>query len=312
MSTMHFSNLRLLGVFAIVVESGSFAAAARRLNSSRSRISEQVSDLEKGLNVRLLQRSTRQLNLTEEGKKVYSYARQLPDILNEVESIANPSLPGGKVVITMGHDIANKLFLPLLDDFQARHPNIRLELMLDDECLDLIGEQIDLAVRISKPTESSWVARKLYEESLQIFAHPDYLNSNGGMPKNIAQLSQLRWIILSQKFQDNRVELTGIDNERVEIRPDNYVRCNSPLMMMNMVAQGLGLGVMFPCTICQEIRLGRMVNVMPELHIGPIQFSLIYPSRKQMPARVRALVDFFLAAEVFRKCDMPNDGGVLM
>jgi len=165
LSTINFSHLRLLSVFSVVVDLGSFAAAARQLNTSRSRVSEQVSLLEKDMGVRLLQRSTRQLGLTKEGAQIYERARELPEILRDIESISNPSLPSGTVSITMSHDIAHRIFLPKISEFEKLYPQIKLNLVLRDEVIDLIDKQIDLAIRIGISRDDSLISRVVHQEN---------------------------------------------------------------------------------------------------------------------------------------------------
>jgi len=272
---MDFTHLRLLAVFATVVEAGSFAAAARQLNGGRSQISEQISKLEDVLGVRLLQRSTRQLKLTTEGEGVYEKARQLPFILSEIESTVTATEPHGRVSITMNHDIAHGLMLPLLDDFQKLYPRISLDLNLDDEKQDLIAQQIDLGIRVGMPNDSSLVGRILHEESLCIFASPKYLAENG-TPKTKKEIEKCKWILLTQLSADDifRVRNKG---KTIELRPTDYYRCNSPLMMQRMIVSGLG------------------VSMKSE----PLIFSLVYPSRRQVPQRTRVLIDFLLSNATF-------------
>jgi DNA-binding transcriptional LysR family regulator len=139
MSTIGNAHLRLLSVYATVVEVKSFAEAARRLKSSRSRVSEQVSQLEVVLGVRLLQRSTRQLIVTSEGAGVYEQARRLPQLLQDIESLVASTEPSGRVAITMNHDTAHKFVLPILEEFQSLYPSIQLDLVLNDERVDIIA-----------------------------------------------------------------------------------------------------------------------------------------------------------------------------
>jgi len=209
LSTIDFSHLRLIAIFATVVETGSFAAAARKLLSSRSRISEQVAKLEIDLGVRLLQRSTRQLKMTGEAEQVYAQARQLPEVLRAIESISMPAIPNGRVSVTMNHDIGHKYFLPLMSAFQQAHPQVHLDLVLDDARLDLINEQIDLAIRIGIPKDEALIARPMHEERLAIFASPDYLNEHG-TPKTIKELSNHCWILLNQEHIADFIKLQRV------------------------------------------------------------------------------------------------------
>lgn len=294
LSTIDLAHLRLLATFAIVVECGSFAAAARRLRSSRSRISEQVAQLESSLGIRLLQRSTRKLNVTQEGQEIYQQASRLPGILEAVEAIASPTIPSGRVSITMNHDIAHKYLLPVLGTFQQEYPQIRLDLVLDDARLDLIAEQIDLAIRIGIPRDESLIARVLHEERFALFASPDFL-ARHQINDRPAEIEQLPWVIMSQTETQH---LLRHDNP-VEIHPEKPYRCNSPLMVQQMVIQGLGVGALLPTTVRQEVKSGRLIRILPSISSEAMVFSLVYPSRRQVPLRTRAVIDFLLAARIF-------------
>lgn len=297
MSTMRFSHLRQLATFAIVVETGSFAAAARRIDTSRSRVSEQITALEADLGTRLLQRSTRQLKLTSEGAEVYEQARRLPDILNQVEAVAHTAVPSGRVAITMNHDIAHKYVLPVLDRFQALYPEVKLDLMLDDSPVDLISEQIDLGIRIGFPKDDTLIARMLHEESFALFASPEYL-ARQGTPSTLEALEAHRWVTLLQTSHDGSLRMRQND-ELVEIKARDYYRCNSPLLAQQMIAQGLGIGALLPTTVKDELAKGALVPVMPSLQSDPLVFSLVYPSRRQVPPRTKAVIEYLLAARIF-------------
>lgn len=299
MSTINASHLRLLAIYATVIECGSFAGAARRLNTSRSRISEQVASLESDLGIRLLQRSTRKLKITPEGDAVYRKASKLNELLTEIEAVAVPDRPSGRVSITMNHDIAHLFFLPVIEKFKARHPEVQLDIILDDARLDLIEEQIDLAIRIGFPRDDSVIARMLHEERFALYASPDYLKTNG-TPTNLESLKHHRWVLFTQVTKRATQQLR-YQGEIVEIRPDDYYRCNSPLLGQQMLIRGLGLGVLLPSTVRKEINDGLLVQLMPEISSDPLMFSLVYPSRRQMPQRIRVLIDFLIGERIFEE-----------
>lgn len=293
MSTVNYSHLRLLAVFATVVETGSFAAAARNIGSSRSRVSEQVSQLENVLGIRLLQRSTRQLLVTREGAEIYDKARRLPDILGEVENTVTASEPAGRVALSMNHDFAHKFLLPLLPEFQSRYPKITLDLAIDDEVRDMIAQQIDLSIRIGLPNDSALVGRVLHEESLCVFASPLY-EKKFGLPKTVKDAEKHRWIILPQISSQSVLLRSKRGRKGIEISPRDFYRCNSPLLMQKMILNGLGIGALLPSMVREEIKRHKLKEVLPSYNSEPLIFSLVYPSRKQVPQRTRVLIDFLL------------------
>ncbi|HBR96747.1 MAG TPA: LysR family transcriptional regulator [Gammaproteobacteria bacterium] len=297
MSTIDPSQLRHLAVFAAVVDAGSFAAAARLLHTSRSRVSEQVAQLERALGVRLLQRSTRRLKLTAEGAQVHVHARQLPGILQAVDAVTQPAVPRGRVALTLNHDIAHKFLLPALPAFRRRYPEIQLDLMLNDERLDLIARQIDLGIRIGIPRDDSLIARVLHEERFGVFASAAYLAEHG-TPDSVDALTACHWVILSQANEDRPLTLQRGDTI-VKLRPPQAYRCDSPMLMQQMVIQGMGVGALLPCTVRAEVARGDLVQLLPDLRGERLAFALVYPSRRQLPLRTRVLIDYLVSARLF-------------
>lgn len=292
MSTIKLSQLKGLAIFATVVDSNSFAEAARRLNTSRSRVSEQVADLEAALSVRLLQRTTRQLSLTEEGKAIYEHAKKCHEILHDVDESLNQSLPKGRVSITVTNDIAHKFLLPLLPEFKERYPDIELHIISSDEKLDLIAENIDIGLRIGLPKDDSLVGRVLYQERFALYASPDYLLKYG-TPNDIDSLQQHRWILLSQ-LNNRTMQYLMLDDAPVEIVPQRYELCNSPYLVQEMVKAGLGVSTLLPSTVRQEVASGELVRIYPSISSDKLLFTLVYPSRKQVPSRTRALIEYLI------------------
>ncbi|GAB2676941.1 LysR family transcriptional regulator [Aliiglaciecola aliphaticivorans] len=302
MSTIDFSHLKGLAVFASVVESGSFAEAARRLQSSRSRVSEQVAALEASLQVRLLQRTTRQLMLTDEGKRVFEHAKKCHYILDDIDESLSETIPQGRVSITVTNDIAHKFLLPLLPAFKKRYPKIDLNIVSSDDKLDLIANNIDMGLRIGLPRDDSLVGRVLYQERFAIYASPSYIEQNG-LPESIDALNKHRWILLSQ-LNMHTMQYLMLDNKPVEITPKYFELCNSPHLVQEMVKTGLGVSTLLPSTVKSEVENGELVRIFPRLSSEVLLFTLVYPSRKHVPSRTRALIDYLI--ETCRFGDAPD------
>nr|WP_321483588.1 LysR family transcriptional regulator [uncultured Cohaesibacter sp.] len=297
MSTIGYQHLRPLAIFVRVVDEGSFAAAARSLKSSRSRISEQITQLEDDLGVRLLHRSTRKLSLTEEGRRVYDKVRALPRLLEETIEIATQEKPSGRVSITATHDVGVSQLLPALESFRALYPDVELDINLSDERLDLVAEGIDMGIRIGLPRDDSLIGRVLYEDRFGLYASRDYLATHG-MPRDVEALGRHRWICL------NNVSPGGVHRlfrgkELITLTSAHYELCNSPHMVIAMAMAGMGLAQLFPSTVRKEVAAGQLVPILPELTGETMIFSLVYPSRKHLPLRTRALIDHLLAARLF-------------
>ncbi len=298
MSTIDYSHLKYLAVFATIVECGSFAAAARKLQTSRSRVSEQIGALEISLNLRLIQRSTRKLSITSEGSMVYERARVLPSLLQDIQSICSSDQPSGRVTMTMGHDVANKFIVDALSAFEREYPDISLDLIIDDSALNLIDDQFDLGIRVGFPKDDAFVAHVLHEECFSLYASPDYVE-RFNCPETIVELIDAQWVLIEQVSERARSISLRVNKELRDIRPKHFHMCNSPLMVQNMVKAGLGIAALLPSTVKAEVERGDLVQVMPEVTSDPFVFSLIYPSRKQIPKRTRVLIDYLVNADLF-------------
>lgn len=292
MSTINYSHLKALAVFASVVECGSFAEAARRLGSSRSRVSEQVAGLEASLDVRLLQRTTRQLMLTDEGNAVFPHAKKCHEILHGIDEELRQTAPKGRVSITVTNDIAHKFLLPLLPEFKRRYPEIDLHIVSSDDKLDLIAQNIDVGIRIGLPRDDSLVGRVLYQEQFALYASPDYLKKYGE-PKTIAELNNHTWILLSQ-LNSRIMHYLMLDNTPIDVTPKHYELCNSPHLVQEMVKAGLGISTLLPSTVQKEVASNELIRIFPSLGSETLLFTLVYPSRKHVPSRTRALIDYLV------------------
>lgn len=292
MSTINISHLRLLATYALVVDSGSFAEAARRVQTSRSRVSEQVSQLESQLGVRLLQRSTRQLTVTDEGKMVYAEAKKLHDIIQNIDQSLEEPVPSGRVSITVTNDIAHKFLLPLLPEFKTRYPDISLNVIASDQRLDLIAENIDIGIRIGLPRDDALIGRVLYQERFSLYASKGYLEQYKA-PSSITELQNHRWILLQQSNIGVSQHLM-LDEIPFEITPARYETSSSPHFIQEMVKAGLGIGMLLPSTVKNEVLDGSLMRIFPRVSSAPLLFTLVYPSRKHVPSRTRALINYLV------------------
>lgn len=289
-------QLKRLAIFATVVEQGSFAKAAHLLNMSRSSVSEQVALLEQELQVRLLQRTTRQLTLTYEGQLVYPQALQINHSLHQVTELVNHEQPRGRVRITTTADLALDWLNPKLQAFQALYPEVYFDLILADRELNLVAEQVDLALRIGYLKDDSLVARPLLNSRLQIVASPDYI-AKAPEPITIESLKRQHWVLLSQLHTHNTVTL-HYNGELVHVEPEHYHRCDSPSVMLSLLKLGFGMGFHLPLSIQKALASGELTVVLPECQGDDLTMCLVYPSRRELPLRIRYLIDFLMKQPV--------------
>lgn len=297
MSTIKIHHLKHLALFSCVIEEGSFAAAARAQGTSRSRVSEQITALEEELGVRLIQRSTRRLSLTQEGRQIYEQARQLSGIMDGVDEITGQSTPKGRVSITATNDIGVGFLLPVLKTYQEQNPEVELNVILSDDKLDLISEGIDLGIRVGIPKDETLIARVLYEDRLWLYATPAYL-AEFGTPKTLQDLDHHKWVVLSQSLKNGAYSFHH-EGQLKLIKPKCPIGCNSTLMTQAMISAGMGIGAVLPSTMQKEIDRGDLIPILPEVLGEPVVFALVYPSRRQIPLRVRSLIDYIMKSKMW-------------
>jgi len=289
---MNPNDLKRLTYFAEVVQSGSFAGAARALSLPRSSVSEHIRLLEASLGVRLLQRTTRKLSLTPEGQEVYARAQSIQELVGEINSLSGNQHASGTITVSATQDIADVWLLPKLTEFNQAYPDIQVNLMADDYLSDLVEQRIDVAVRVSvKGRDSNLVGRTLGEEALRLFASPAYVKRHD-VPISPKALTEWDWILLQQTTTDGKVKLHK-GKRNYELKPLLSRTTNAPTLQRRLLEQGHGIGLHLPSLITQQLDAGILVPVMPNVSSTVYSIQLVYPSRK-LPLRTRAFVEFLV------------------
>lgn len=283
-----------LRAFFVVAETGSFARAAQRLDTSKSILSRRVARLEEQLSARLLQRTARGTLLTEGGQLYYSEARaalaQLEcaaENLNQaVGDISGPIRLTGPVYFG-AHYLAKALC-----DFAARHPLIQLQINYSDDTIDIAREGFDMAVRLGQLPDSSLTVRRLALSRRMIVASPDYLASHPPIrtPEDLSSHRILHYS--SVGTQDLWRYDYGGETHQLKITP--YLRTNNAGMLMTGVAEGLGITAMPLFVTRAMLEAGRAVEILTDFEWGFTQVSLLMPPGGSTPRRVRALADFLV------------------
>lgn len=274
-------------MFAAVVEAGSFAAAAQRLGTSSGQASKLVSRLEAELGVRLLQRTTRALSLTEAGVAYHARLRALLDEWDAMDAEARDrggSLRG-TVRLTASLGFGTLRLAPLLARFALDHPGVGLEVDLTDRLVSLVDEGFDLAVRIGRPADSSLVARRLGEVRVVCLAAPGYLDGRG-LPERPEDLVAHDVLIDSNRRDPLRWEFRG-----ATVPVAGRLRFNSPALCLAAAEAGLGVAAMPEFIAAESLRAGRVVEVLADRLPEPLGIFAMTPSGRHLPARVRALVE---------------------
>lgn len=283
-------ELRAMAIFATVVRSGSFAAAARALGLTRAVVSHHIGALETKLGVPLAQRSTRSFSLTPAGDAFRVHCERLLDEAND--GIRGMELlraePRGEVRITCSHHFGSKRILPALLEFRRRYPAIRLHVAMNDANVDLVQRGIELAVRAGPLADSSLVARRLVREPTMLCAAPAYLRRHRA-PASVAELEQHRWVLYppSQKTLAARV-----DGQDVQIAVKGDIATDSAASRLAFVLAGEGIARLPAYDAAALLASGELVRILPELETAPLEIYLVHSQRVGPSARL--LRDFLL------------------
>ncbi|GES42576.1 DNA-binding transcriptional LysR family regulator [Rhizobium sp. ERR 922] len=284
------TNLGDLEIFASVVATGSMSLTGRALGFSPAVISKRIKRLEDRLGTRLLQRTTRQISLTEAGQGFYDRVLAILAGLEEAEAYiaGRSSQMHGTLKISAPTSFGRMHIAPHLKSFMQAHPELALNLVLSDEFVDIVGGGFDLAIRIAELTDSSLVARRLAPVRRVLCASPAYIDAHG-MPEDIDDLR--RHICLPAHNLDPW-RLEGPKGSLI-FRPEGRLITNSSEVVREAVIAGLGIALRSTWDIGPELRDGRLVQVLPAYEGSHnVTLSAVYPSRQFLPAKVRVFIDF--------------------
>ncbi|HEX3631922.1 MAG TPA: LysR family transcriptional regulator [Casimicrobiaceae bacterium] len=282
-----------MAAFAKVVESGSFVRAAARLATSVSAVSRHVAELEAHLDVRLLNRTTRRLSLTESGTAFYQHCVQLLADLDEAEqSVAASAItPRGTLRLSAPVTFGERHLAPAIAAFIDRYLEMRFDVELSDRAVDLVDEGFDAALRIGAIGSQNLVGRPVGETSLVCCAAPAYLERRGAPahPEDLAGHDCLTYEYASQR---NIWPFRQRDGVIRQLKVSGPVHANSGRFLEALAVEGRGIAYE-PDFICgPDIRAGRLVAILLEFQPPPGTIQLVYPSRRHLSAKVRAFADF--------------------
>jgi len=283
-------ELRAMAIFACVVRSGSFAAAARELGLTRAVVSHHIRALEGRLGVPLAQRSTRSLSLTPAGEAFRVHCERLVDEAND--GLRGMDLlraePRGQVRLTCSHHFGSKRIVPALLAFRRRYPGVRLHVAVSDANVDLVQQGIELAVRAGPLRDSSLHARKLVHESTLLCASPAYLKRHRS-PTTIAELEHHRWVIYPPSLTTVVLRSGG---RAFAVRVQGDVVTDSAAARLAFVLAGEGVARLPAYDAAALVAAGELVQLLPELETEPLDIFLVHAKRIGPSARI--LRDFLL------------------
>jgi len=284
-------------LFAKVVETGGFSAAARELGLTPSAISRQIGNLEDRLGARLLNRSTRRISLTEVGREFHGRCADIAKSVEDAEALVMSRLdhPQGTLRISATSAFAKVQLLPILPQFLAKNPDLKLSLELTDRDIDLIGEQIDVAIRFTEQiSDTSMVARKLASNKRIFCAAPSYIKEHGE-PKTPEDLAGHNCLRLSTVEKFNNWQMND-GHSRVARRITGNFETNSSDALLHAALDGLGIAKLSTYLVHDELNDGRLVRVLPDYAEDAADILAIYPNRRNLSPNVRGFVDFLANA----------------
>lgn len=287
------STLADLEIFVKVVEEESFTRAADSLGVSKSYVSKQVRALEDRLGARLLNRTTRQQSLTDVGSAFYSRARQILADLEEAELAVTQmqSTPRGTLRLSVPMSFALGYLNSAIADFMIAYPDLDVDVSLADRIVDLIDEGFDLAVRIGVLSDSSLFVRRIAPIQRLLVASPDYLDAHGtpSHPDDLAQHQCLIYAYISPTWS-----FRNADGDELQVTVSGPYRANNGEALREAACKGLGLAVLPDFLICDQLRSGELVKVIPEWCKDNAAVWALYPHNRHLSAKVRLFVDFLV------------------
>lgn len=281
-------------VFTTVAECGSFVAASDALGLSKAAVSRYVSDLERRLGARLMHRTTRKLSLTPEGEIFLARCRVILESIEESEEeISSRGLnASGTLRVTAPVSFGIRHLAPLWSDFLKAYPEVKVDLELSDRVVNLVEEGFDLAIRIGQLNDSTLVCRQLTSTRLVLCASPDYLKRHG-TPNHPAELTEHETFSYSLLSTGHTWKFDGPEG-RVDVRVSPRMTSNNGDTGVEVCIRGGGIHLWPSFLVEEQLRKGELVEILPAFKASIFGVYAVYPSKKYVSPKVRALVDFLL------------------
>lgn len=305
-------DTRVLSMFLEAARAGGFAAAARRLDRDPSAISRAVAQLEADLGVRLFQRTTRKVSLTEAGAR---FAAKIEPVLTELEEATEAarserSQPKGKLCVSASVAFGQVCLLPQIPAFLERYPEIELELRLADENVDLVAERIDLAIRLAPSVEADVIAAKLAPTRYRVCASPGYLDAHGA-PHSPSDIADRPAVCFDLPGFRSLWQIRRSDGETDDVPVTPRLTITSALAVREACLLGLGPALLADWLVRDDLAAGRLVDLFPERDATATTFDtaawILYPSRRFLPRKTRLMIDF-LRETLGRSAAAPKTG----
>jgi len=276
-------------VFNRICELGSLSAAARALDISRPMVSRYLDEMEKWAGARLLHRSSRRLTITPAGEKVLEKTRMLARLADEITGQGEPGEPQGTLRVACAHSTATHILGPMIPAFLARYPLLRIELEINNQPVSLVGERIDVAVRITDNPEPGAIARRLGECASVVCASPDYLRKHGN-PETPQDLSQHNCLHYS-RFAGQSWQFNDANGDALSTAVSGNFSAGISSVLCDAAIAGCGLAMVPEMEARAGIANGQLQCVLPEFTPKTLGIYGLYMSRERQPAALRLFLD---------------------
>lgn len=285
-------RIELIQTFVRIVDAGSLSAAAAQLATTQPTISRRLQTLERSLGVRLLQRSTHAMKMTEDGERCYERAKELLAGWDEFENELRGARQHaeGTLRVAVPHAFGQEQLIGPLAQFMRNHPRITVEWLLHDRAADFISQGIDCAIQVGEVADPSVVAIHLAEVPRMTVVAPALLQGRA-LPQSPAELADLPWIAIPA-FYRREVTLTHAHSgERSQVAFRPQLVTDSLYALRNAAIAGMGAAVGSSWVLSEDVAAGRLVQLLPEWEPAPLPVSLLYPYARFYPARLRHFID---------------------
>ncbi len=285
-------DLKRMVIFSHVVDAGSFSGAARRLGIAKSAISKHVSLLEQSIGVRLLNRNTRSLSLTDVGENYYQSCIKLIEVVEEAQGHISTvqEEPRGTLKVSSPSSYGIDHIAPLLNDFLKQYSSLNVELLLDDTVIDMTEEGIDVAIRIGWLPDSTLRAKKIKDSPRIICASPAYLK-NKKIPSSPSELAQHEWIIFTRLPTPYQCELTKNNRSKV-IHINGRIKTNNAQAVRKLLLEGAGVAALSDFLIDDDLDQGHLVRLLPDYKISDASIYAVYQNQRILQPKIRTFIDF--------------------
>lgn len=282
-----------MAIFRRVVEAKNFSAVARETNMSQSTVSKHIAALEDRLGTKLLNRSTRSVQLTEAGKEYYHHCIRILNDFQEAEaSVGKGKIkPTGTLRISTSAAFGRVFVLPNLAEFFGAYPDINVDLIFDDDYTDLVKEGIDLAIRIGPLEDSSLIARKIGSSQRVTVASPEYLVKHG-RPKKPVDLLEHDCLYYSLKKFPDIWYFNSTQKGEESVRVSGRLKASSPEAICDAAIEGMGIALLGEWYARPHIESGRLNLLMPDYRPTAFDIHAIYPERRFVPQKVKRMISF--------------------